>query len=388
MKTISIIADFESSGGIRTYFKQLIAFFTQNYTSFNISKIYVFLNPSQNDSEVKKILSGCPFFEPVIFPAILQFNIINKVFRKLGLLDWYEFVIEKIKVNRVLKFKPDAMIFSIDNGTRYFYALTKDVPSLFISHTMMLSSPCLKKNRDRIYKKFKLNCNPKSRLCAVSQIAKSRYDEYMPLDPAAKLYKVLTNHGGSISETVKMQKHKPLCVLTLGLLASFKNPDLWVKVAKNITDKYVKSKKEPPVFIWAGEGTYYDRLVADVVDYKNITFVGFQSDTNHLYEQADIYVQPSTIENCCLSVIEAMKYSLPCVVSDVGGLPEQIQNDYNGYLCQFDDEKAFESAIMTLLENSRKRKSLGKNARKTFEDNYTVEIWNKNFSELVNTVLS
>ncbi len=128
--------------------------------------------------------------------------------------------------------------------------------------------------------------------------------------------------------------------------------------------------------------------MADVVQYKNIQFVGFQSDTKHLYEQADIYVQPSTIENCCLSVIQAMKYSLPCIVSDVGGLPEQIQNDYNGYLCKYDDEKAFESAIMMLLENSRKRKSLGKNARKIFEDNYTEEIWNKNFSELVNIVLS
>lgn len=387
MKSLSIIADFASSGGTRTYFIQLINYFSQNYRTHNLEKIYVFLMQNQTDSEITELLADHTIFQPIILPRIFQFTVISKIFRKLKLLDWYEFIFEKLTVNKILKYKPDAMIFSIGNGTKYFYALTKNIPCLFISHTLMQQSPLIKNYRKNIYKKIIKNVNPKSRVCSVSQIGKTLYENFLPVPSDCKLYTVLTNQVGSVNDKIKKIKHSNITILTLGLLASFKNPDLWLSVAKKITDRCKTENEEIPDFIWAGEGTYFDRLTLSAKDYPNIKFVGYKQNPAELYQNADIYVQPSTTENCCLSVIEAMKYSLPCVVSNVGGLPEQIENNVNGYLCQFDNTKDFEDCILELVKNPNKRTSFGKNSRKIFETKYSQSIWNSNFSKLINNVL-
>ncbi|MBQ0004132.1 MAG: glycosyltransferase [Treponema sp.] len=387
MKTLCLIADFEHSGGIRTYFKQLINYFSHNYKQLKIEKLYIFLWQSQNDNEIQTLLKACPVFVPVVLPRIFQFTIISKVFRKLHLLDWYESVFEKLTVNKMLKFKPDAMIFSIGNGTKYFYALTKNIPCLFISHTLMQQSPVIKNYRKKIYKKILKNVNPKSRVCSVSHIGKTLYEKFLPVPSGCNLYAVLTNHAGSLNDKIKKTKHSNITILTLGLLASFKNPDLWLSVAKKITDRCKTENEEIPDFIWAGEGTYFNRLTEEARNYTNIKFIGFQNDTSSLYAGSDIYVQPSTTENCCLSVIEAMKFSLPCVVSNVGGLPEQIENDRNGYLCASGNEKEFFDSIVKLIKNKTKRTSFGREARLTFENTYSQEIWNKSFSSLINNLI-
>ena len=388
MKTISLIADFGSSGGIRSYFKQLITYFTQNYKKHDIGKVYVFLTQEQNDKEIQSLVTANTLFEPVVLPRIYQFTIISKVFRKLGLLDWYEFVFEKLTVNKILKHKPDAVIYSISNGTKFLYALTKDTPALFISHTLMLSSPLNKSYRKKVYDKFKNKCNPKSRICAVSETGNNIFQKFMPLEKTSKLYTVFPNHCGFLTDKVEKTKHTTITVLTLGLLETFKNPDLWLSVAKSTTDKFKKEKKEVPDFIWAGSGSFYDRLKEESKSYPNIKFIGYQTDTKKLYENCDIYVQPSTTENCCLSVIDALKYSLPCVVSNVGGLPEQVIDGHNGFLCTYDKCEEFISSIIKLLDNKRLRTTYGKNSRKIFEEKYTQEQWNKNFSKLLKDLLN
>lgn len=251
----------------------------------------------------------------------------------------------------------------------------------------MLSSPLKKSYRKKVYDKFKNKCNPKSRICAVSETGKTIFQQFMPLEKTSKLYTVFPNHCGFLTDKVEKTKHTTVTVLTLGLLETFKNPDLWLSVAKSITDKFKKEKKEVPDFIWAGSGSFYDRLKEESKSYPNIKFIGYQTDTKTLYETCDIYVQPSTTENCSLSVIDALKYSLPCVVSNIGGLPEQVIDGHNGFLCTYDRCEEFVYSITKLLDNKRLRTTYGKNSRKIFEEKYTQELWNKNFSKLLNDIL-
>lgn len=387
MHTLALIGDYGKAGGIRTYFKQLLTYFTENASKLGVSKILVFFYQNQYDEELKTHLSKSPVFEAVLLPRLYQFTIISKVFRKLGLLDWYEFQFEKLTVNKILKHKPDAVIYSISSATKFLYALTKDTPALFISHTLMLSSPLNKSYRKKVYDKFKNKCNPKSRICAVSEIGKTIFQQFMPLEKTSKLYTIFPNHCGYATEKVSKSNQDTVTVLTLGLLETFKNPDLWLSVAKSITDKFKKEKKEVPDFIWAGSGSFYDRLKEESKSYPNIKFIGYQTDTKTLYETCDIYVQPSTTENCSLSVIDALKYSLPCVVSNIGGLPEQVIDGHNGFLCTYDRCEEFVYSITKLLDNKRLRTTYGKNSRKIFEEKYTQEQWNKNFSKLLKDIL-
>ena len=53
-----------------------------------------------------------------------------------------------------------------------------------------------------------------------------------------------------------------------------------------------------------------------------------------LYAAADVFVAPSTQESFCQTVLEALSCGTPCVGFKVGGLPDMINHQHNGYLAR------------------------------------------------------
>ena len=74
---------------------------------------------------------------------------------------------------------------------------------------------------------------------------------------------------------------------------------------------------------------------------------------------------------CGYKLIQYMACQKPVIASAVGMNSEIIQDGYNGYLVKNEDEwiEAFKE-----LSNENKRELLGKNARKTVEEKYSLEI--------------
>ena len=65
---------------------------------------------------------------------------------------------------------------------------------------------------------------------------------------------------------------------------------------------------------------------------ERIEFINFQIDLTPWLTKADIFIYPSRMEIFGLSVVEALAYQCICVVNNVGGLPEIIENHKNGLL--------------------------------------------------------
>ena len=74
----------------------------------------------------------------------------------------------------------------------------------------------------------------------------------------------------------------------------------------------------------------------------------------------DVFVLPSYNEGLPISILEAMSYNLPIISTKVGGIPEILKNEYNGYLINPGDLIALENAISALINNPSKRKLQGK----------------------------
>ena len=79
-----------------------------------------------------------------------------------------------------------------------------------------------------------------------------------------------------------------------------------------------------------------------------------------LLNEVDVFILPSYNEGLPISVLEAMSYNLPIISTTVGGIPEILKNEYNGFLINPGDLIALESAISTLINNPSKRKLQGK----------------------------
>jgi glycosyltransferase involved in cell wall biosynthesis len=76
---------------------------------------------------------------------------------------------------------------------------------------------------------------------------------------------------------------------------------------------------------------------------------------------ADIVVVPSTAEAFGLAALEAMACGTPVVASNVGGLPDFIQDGENGYLIPPASSEAIAEKVRQLLEHPELRRKIGQN---------------------------
>jgi glycosyltransferase involved in cell wall biosynthesis len=81
-------------------------------------------------------------------------------------------------------------------------------------------------------------------------------------------------------------------------------------------------------------------------------------EIREILNQTDLYIQPSILgssgerENLAVSVLEAQMSGCPCVVSEIGGLPETIANDSTGTTVKPGSVSELKAAIIRYIEDS------------------------------------
>jgi glycosyltransferase involved in cell wall biosynthesis len=91
-----------------------------------------------------------------------------------------------------------------------------------------------------------------------------------------------------------------------------------------------------------------------------------------LYRAADVFVLPSLQESLSNTVMEAMACGTPCVAFDVGGVGDLISHGGNGFFAKAADEQELAEGIMWMLADEDRRAKLGRNARETIEDGFSL----------------
>ena len=115
------------------------------------------------------------------------------------------------------------------------------------------------------------------------------------------------------------------------------------------------------------EKDYYDHL-RDMIEEMGlsgkVSFDGFlQSDElASAYAGADVFVLPTLKEGFGMVLLEAMAFSLPIIASNIGGIPELIDDGVNGLLISLASPKKIAEAIERVAEDGALRKHLGANA--------------------------
>jgi starch synthase len=87
------------------------------------------------------------------------------------------------------------------------------------------------------------------------------------------------------------------------------------------------------VFILLGSGKYEVQLEAMSRNHENFLFLaGFSNDVAAtLYANGDLFLMPSSFEPCGISQMLAMRSGQPCVVHEVGGLKDTVQDGVTGF---------------------------------------------------------
>ena len=96
------------------------------------------------------------------------------------------------------------------------------------------------------------------------------------------------------------------------------------------------------------------------------------SDVQHEFAKANCLVVPSFQENAPLSIAEAMAAGVPVVASNVGGIPEMIEDGKTGLLIDPYKPKSISDAILKILSDETFARSLGRSAKETAKKRFTA----------------
>lgn len=106
-----------------------------------------------------------------------------------------------------------------------------------------------------------------------------------------------------------------------------------------------------------------------------VTFAGSipHAEVPRYLSMLDIYIALSRRESFGVAVVEAAACERPAIVSDVGGLPEVVQDGTTGIVvaCEAVEETA--AAIVHLVKNPDARRAMGKAARRFVQERYSWE---------------
>lgn len=140
--------------------------------------------------------------------------------------------------------------------------------------------------------------------------------------------------------------------------------------------KVLKENKAHFVFAGAGPKETWIHLLDKLkIDKRCYTFSGYVDYQllPSLYAMADVFLVPSLYENLPIRILEAMACECSVVASNICAVPEAVKDGENGILINPNDADGLSRAISMLLEDKDYRKRLGRNARRTVVENFSLK---------------
>ena len=96
-----------------------------------------------------------------------------------------------------------------------------------------------------------------------------------------------------------------------------------------------------------------ERLVSDLGLNENVRFTGRLDNEMiaTLYQDADVMINPSLVDNMPISILEALASGVPVVSTDVGGIPFLVTHEKNALLVPPANPEIMAEAVLRVLND-------------------------------------
>jgi len=239
-------------------------------------------------------------------------------------------------------------------------------------------------HNDMVYaKKVVKSCSNMDTLVLVSDSLRNFYKKQMKEANYKCKCVFIPNMIEDIPKNVSKLDTKNL--ISIGRLAKEKGVTDLIELFKELKEK---NPNEHYHLDLVGDGAERNKVVDMIYEYdltKDITVHGYlkKKDINVLFKDTSLYLMTSYTESFGLVLVEAMAYGIPCLAyTSAEGANDLITNDVNGYLIENRNKDEMIEKIEYIMNDDKKRKELGKEARK-YSLNYTGDIVKKQWLDLL-----
>lgn len=172
----------------------------------------------------------------------------------------------------------------------------------------------------------------------------------LPTDPAA-------------SEQLRRQWGGDFIVGNVGALDhAHKGQGDLIKVARQLSDSH------PGIhFVFLGSGRDEEVFRSQANGLKNVHFPGYKERVGDYLGAFDLFAFPSLKEGMGSVLLDAMDHSLAVVASDVGGIPEVVEQGLTGLLVPASNPERLGEAILGLYADPDRRQAMGRAGKQRSE---------------------
>lgn len=191
----------------------------------------------------------------------------------------------------------------------------------------------------------------------------------------APLKKISLIHNGVVVPGAKAvyPSDGVFTIVTVTRFDEAKNPSLIAPVMAAIRKSHPEQKYK---LIIVGDGPEREETEADISYHcvqEMTEFTGVINNVSDVYLRSFCYLSTSKMEGLPLSVLEALSYGLPCVVTNVPGNNDLIKPGFNGFLYGLHDPSQAARDIIRLMTDENLWHIYSHNAAEMIEHHYSTE---------------
>lgn len=184
------------------------------------------------------------------------------------------------------------------------------------------------------------------------------------------------------------EKRQPPAILCVGNILPLKNQNALIRALDPL------QAQTDFVLLFLGNANRQDPYVKEFFDLLEsrpwCRHEGFadQRKLKNFFEQAAMAVLPSLEDNCPMAVLEAMAAGVPVIAAQVGGVPDLIEPERTGLLCNPRDAESMRKAIARLLASPELSLALAREAKQAALRRFDPLVVARQHLEIYKAVLS
>lgn len=165
-----------------------------------------------------------------------------------------------------------------------------------------------------------------------------------------------------------------------------------VKRVQDIVKTFAKiSATMPAKLLLVGDGPEISivcKLVREFALEDQVLFLGKQENLEELYSISDLMLLLSEKESFGLVALEAMACGVPCIGTNVGGIPEVINHGETGFICEVGDIDDISTKANSLLKDKNLHRQFSQRSIETVKTKFKaaqiVEQYEQLYFKLLN----
>ena len=192
---------------------------------------------------------------------------------------------------------------------------------------------------------------------------------------------VISNCIDLIPEPILRIKRDHITILSVGRFEKPKDFYTSIKAVNFLRDKFQKF-----TYLIIGYGRLQNQIHEWIKSFNAADYIKVIINPKNLseyYEMANIYLLTSRFEGLSNTVLEAMSFSLPLVVTDVGDNNKLVVDEVNGFLCDPQNSNQISGCLQKLCLSYERRIDFGKRSYELLKENYSNKDFKNRYTNFI-----